>query len=135
MMTETLSEYVARIIKQKGLTHAQVVKNSGNRIARGYISGIITGTAVNLSIEKLHALADGLGVPVGELLAVAYRVDTSSKPDALVILDLMEKVVLSPLLLEILSEVVRLSEPAQKVILNNARTLANAKKKTKVSSS
>ena len=59
--TSKLSAYVRRVMKLKGLTQNDVEQMSGGRITDGYVASITTDRATNLSVEKLVALADGLG--------------------------------------------------------------------------
>ena len=54
-------------MKLKGLTQKDVQRMSGGRITDGYVASITTGRAKNLSVDKLKALADGLGVDVDAL--------------------------------------------------------------------
>jgi transcriptional regulator with XRE-family HTH domain len=70
-MREDLADYVARIIKEKGLTNQDVADRSQQRISRGYVSQIISRTSRNLTVDKLAALADGLGEPLRKILDAA----------------------------------------------------------------
>ncbi|MFP5260864.1 MAG: helix-turn-helix domain-containing protein [Blastocatellia bacterium] len=72
-MTETLSEYVNRILRQKGCSLREVSDRSDGNIDAGYVSRIATGKVVNVTTDKLQALARGLGIDVMELYAVIYR--------------------------------------------------------------
>jgi len=67
-----LSHYVGRIMREKYLSRRDVKLRSDGQITDSYVSGIVNGTATNLSIEKLKALARGLRVTERELLEVAY---------------------------------------------------------------
>src|SRR5882724_13577091 len=66
-----LGEYVKRVMKLKGLTQKDVQRVSGGRITDGYVASISIGRARNPSVDKLKALADGLGVDMDELFHVA----------------------------------------------------------------
>ena len=68
---ETLAQYVTRVIKEKKLTHQEVRKLARGKITDGYVRGIMTGKARNLSVDKLKALASGLGVSEDEIFRVA----------------------------------------------------------------
>ncbi len=68
---ETLAQYVARVIKEKDLTHQEVRKLARGKITDGYVRGIMTGKARNPSVDKLKALARGLGVSEDEIFRVA----------------------------------------------------------------
>jgi transcriptional regulator with XRE-family HTH domain len=120
-----LSEYVRRVMKLKGLTQKDVQRMSGGRITDGYVASITIGRASNLSVEKLQALAAGLGVSADELFHVACGVSDESggarknsrPPDALMILETVQKVVVSPDVTEILHAVVRMSVEERKGLL------------------
>lgn len=75
---ESLAQYVTRIIKEKELTHQEVRKLARGKITDGYVRGIMTGKARNLSVDKLKALALGLGVSEDEI----FRVARGLPPDA-----------------------------------------------------
>ena len=66
-----MDQYVRRILKEKGLSLSEVERRSGGCISDSYVCGIINGNVGSLTITKLKALAQGLGVPEDELFAVA----------------------------------------------------------------
>ncbi len=68
---ETLAEYIKRILGEKQLTLREVQKRSGHRIADAYVAHIVQGRASNLSVDKLKALAVGLGEPEEAIFKVA----------------------------------------------------------------
>ena len=104
-----LDEYVKRVMKLKGLTQKDVQRSSGGRITDGYVASITTGRARNLSVDKIGALADGLGVDRDELFHVACgtseelndRRKEGPTVDPLMILETVQKVVASPDVTEI----------------------------------
>ena len=131
-----LSEYVKRVMKLKGLTQKDVQKMSGGRITDGYVASITTGRAKNLSVDKLMALADGLGVDTDELFHVACGVkglDDNGKsppqPDSLMILETVQQAVMSPTVTQILHEVVRLSSEERAGLLSFIKELGATKRK------
>lgn len=63
----SLPDYVRYVLKLKELTHEAVQARSGGRITHSYISKIVSGTAKNLTVDKIVALARGLGVDEYEL--------------------------------------------------------------------
>jgi transcriptional regulator with XRE-family HTH domain len=72
---ETLSDYVRLKLIQNDLTTRDVEERSssgGEKITQSYVSQIVSGTAKNLTLTKLRALARGLGVPVEEVISRAY---------------------------------------------------------------
>ena len=75
---ETLAQYVDRIMKEKNLKSWDVEARSiaaGNRIADSYVDNIVKGITTNPSVEKLNALADGLGVDKIEIFKVASGIE------------------------------------------------------------
>lgn len=73
MSSEPLGDFVRRIRREKKLSLADVSKQSARkgqqRIAASYVCRIENEPKRKVSTERLKALADGLGVPVDELLA------------------------------------------------------------------
>jgi len=68
---ETLGDFVRRIRKEKNLSLADVSEQSsrfGQRITAGYISRIENDPKRRITTDRATALANGLGVPVRELL-------------------------------------------------------------------
>ncbi len=134
-----LGEYVKWVMKLKGLTQKDVQRMSGWRITDGYVASITTGRAANLSVEKLRALADGLGVDLDDMFHVASgrpeKLDGRNKArgatDPLVILDTVQKVVASPDVTEILHEVVRLSSEERASLLEFIKRLGTIKRKAR----
>jgi transcriptional regulator with XRE-family HTH domain len=113
MTGEKFSEYIARVMKQKGLSARDVERNSGNRIDNSHVSKFLRGSETNPSANAMKALAAGLGVNPHEVFAAVtgYHPDpaTPSSPDVLEILSMMEKVAINPDLREVLRELIRLS--------------------------
>jgi transcriptional regulator with XRE-family HTH domain len=132
-----LGEYVKWVMKLKGLTQKDVQRLSGRRITDGYVASITTGRAANLSVDKLKALADGLGVNLDELFHIAS--DRPEKPartkksrgstDPLVLLETVQKVVANPEITEILNEVVRLTAEDRARLLDFIKRLRPTKQK------
>jgi len=71
---ETLAEYARRILSEKQFTLRDVEARSGHKIADAYVASIVKGTARNLSVDKLKALAVGLGEPEEAVFKVARGV-------------------------------------------------------------
>jgi transcriptional regulator with XRE-family HTH domain len=126
-----LSEYVRRVMKLKGLTQKDVQRMSGERITDGYVASITIGRASNLSVEKLQALAVGLGVDADELFHVACGKSEEAgggrnqgrAPDALMILETVQRAVVSPDVTEILHAVVRMSAEERADLLRYIKTI------------
>lgn len=74
---ETLSDFVRRIRRQKHLSCADVSRQSaryGKRIAGSYVNRIENDPTLNPTAVALKALANGLGVPVFELMERAFGI-------------------------------------------------------------
>ena len=76
---ETLSEYVSRAMRQKGLSAREVERRSSGTITDAYVMQIVKGSTANLSIVKAQALAVGLGVDEEELFKVARGIPPKAK--------------------------------------------------------
>ena len=132
-----LDEYVKRVMKLKGLTQKDVQRSSGGRITDGYVASITTGRARNLSVDKIAALAEGLGVDTDELFHVACgtteelneRRKEGRAVDPLMILETVQKAVASPEVTEILDRVVRLSPEERRVLLKSLKRLGENERK------
>ena len=108
-MKETLSQYVKRVMQQKGIGVREIERNSNNGITSSHISKVVTGVARNLTSDKVVALAAGLQVDPHEIFSVITGTsEKSERPDLMVFLDLMQKVAMNPLILEVLEELLRL---------------------------
>jgi transcriptional regulator with XRE-family HTH domain len=70
-----LAAYVRVKLKQKNMTTQDVENRSEKRITRGYVSQIMSRTAKNLTVDKMVALADGLGEPVLNIVIAALGGD------------------------------------------------------------
>ncbi|MEK6320078.1 MAG: helix-turn-helix transcriptional regulator [Acidobacteriota bacterium] len=136
--TQGLGEYVKRVMKLKGLTQKDVQRMAGGRITDGYVASITTGRARNLSVDKIAALAEGLGVDLDELFHVACgseaglggRRKGGHAPDPLMILETVQKAVASPDVTEILHQVVRLSPEERRVLLKSLKRLGENQRKS-----
>ena len=130
---EDLSGYVRRILSQKRLSFRDVQRQSGGRITQGYVGAIVNGRYVNPSVEKLKALAAGLGESEEEVFRVARGLPLGSArlregDDAIltsvVLLNLMQKIVSDPDLTTLVQELVDLPPHAQQVLLKVVRSLS-----------
>ena len=135
-----LSHYVDRVMKEKRLSRRDVKLRSGGEITDSYVSGVISGTAKNLSVGKLKALARGLRVEEMELIRVAFglteereahrNVDQSHN---LILLDITKKTVMSTDIAEIVQEVARLLPADRAVVLRYVKRLSKGARKLKPS--
>lgn len=117
---ETLAQYVTRIVKEKELTHQEVRRMARGKITDGYVRGIMTGKARNLSVDKLKALALGLGVSEDEIFRIARGLPADSdgksqehESNYRLIVNLMSASLKNKTLAELLLEVSRLSLESQ----------------------
>ncbi len=121
---ESLSQYVKRVIEEKALTLHDVELLSGKRITDTYVSNILSGEASNPSIDKIQALARGLGVePVDLFKAAVGNAKADERPEredltqALMVVRMMEKLVLSEVLRNIVRRLVVMSDQELQQVL------------------
>jgi transcriptional regulator with XRE-family HTH domain len=106
MRRETFGEYVARVMRQKGLNATDVERNSGDKIDRSHVSKIMRGVETNPSAKAMMALAAGLGVSPHEVFTAVTGCSPDESqpgaPDVREILSMMERVAMDPKLAEAL---------------------------------
>jgi transcriptional regulator with XRE-family HTH domain len=131
-----LSHYVERVMKEKHLSRRDVKLRSGGEITDSYVSGIISGSAKNLSVGKLKALARGLRVREIELVRVAFGLSDERAPQQLadqshnlLLLDITKKTVISNDIAEIVQEVLKLSAADRAVVLQFVERLGRAERR------
>ena len=123
-MKETLSEYVRRVMQQKGLGVRDIERNSKNAITNSHISKVLAGTAQNLTSDKIVALALGLDVnPHKVFSVVSGHSQDSERPDLMVFADVIQKLAMNPILLDVLQELFQLEGRDHKDMLTMLRTL------------
>jgi transcriptional regulator with XRE-family HTH domain len=135
---ESLAQYVKRVMKEKRLSLNDVELMSGRRITDAYVGSIITGRAKNLTVEKLQALARGLGVDEEDVFCVARGMSVPRERErrevdpwhSMLVLSLMERVLLNPDVLEILQAVVDLSREERADVLKFIDTLSDRGRKS-----
>lgn len=71
MKSETLAEYVTRVMREENLSGYQIEERSRPKITQSYVNRIKNGTDTNPSLPKLEGLATGMGRPFTEVLAAA----------------------------------------------------------------
>ena len=132
-----LSQYVRRIMLERNLSRRDVKLRSGGQITDSYVSGIVNGTATNLSIEKLKALAQGLGVTERELVDVAYGLSYANSAETekdqshnFIVLDLRSKTVIGTDIAEIVQELLKLPPPARTIVLRFVEALHRSGRST-----
>jgi transcriptional regulator with XRE-family HTH domain len=136
-----LGRYVQRLIQQKRLTLREVERNADGQITNSYISKILNGTVTNLTVEKIAALARGLGVDGREIFDIAYGESenlskdgqSNEPPDALMLIEIMQKIALSPQLMEIAQELIQLYPEEYPVVVKYVTVLNDRKRKSQQS--
>jgi len=78
---EKLRAFIEEVMKKEGLTNADVQRRSGGEITDSYLIDIRKGKTKHISVEKLNALAKGLGVSNVELFRVASGEDIPYRND------------------------------------------------------
>ncbi len=68
--SENLPQYVARVLKEKQLTLQEVAQRSRQKISKAYLCNLLHNHSSNPSVEKIKALASGLGIQPQEIFAV-----------------------------------------------------------------
>jgi transcriptional regulator with XRE-family HTH domain len=113
---ETLSQYVKRILKEKQMTMKNVQERSQGGIADAYVGSIVNGVAKNPSVDKLKALAAGLGEPEDDVFKVArglpldYEAEASRDPwPGTILAKAIGRIVSSPELTKILHALLQMS--------------------------
>ena len=117
-MAESLSEYVSRIRRQKGLSLRQIEDNCGKKLTASYIGRIAKGKYQNLSMETVAALAEGLGVDLQEIFVVAYGKQPSQAESSLLeFADAVQKLAMYPELIDVVRGWEKLNEKQRKAVL------------------
>ena len=121
---ETLGQYLKRIMSEKRLTMIDVQERSDRKITDAYIANIVKGIASNPSVDKLKALAVGLGEPEDTVFKVARGVPLDGTPEqnnetwsAGGIIKAMEMVMSSPERSQILRAMMQMPIKDLKVVL------------------
>jgi len=131
-----LSRFVGRVMKDKHLSRRDVSLRSGGEITDSYVSAILSGSAKNLSIDKLKALAHGLRVREMSLIRAAFglseeRDDRSAADQShnLLLLDISKKTLISYDVAEIVQEVVKLTPAERAIVLQYIKRVGRADRK------
>jgi transcriptional regulator with XRE-family HTH domain len=117
--SETLTDFIQRILKQKGLSLHDVERNSDNAITSSYISKINKGKIKSISVETIAALAKGMDVDPFDVFAAAFG--RSHRPDdelgSLLLIDTLQKVVANPQLVKVIQSWPKMSAKGQAALL------------------
>ena len=136
---EDLGRYVNQVMNTKGLSARNVAERSGGKITGGYVTGIMKGVAANPSVDKIKALATGLGVDRYELFAIACgpdertadRSQANEKLQALELLDLMKRAVVSPRLMKLVEQAVHMRPKELEAVLGSVDRFMEARQKAR----
>lgn len=79
---EKLRAFIEEVIEKEGLTVAEIERRSGGQITDSYIFNIRNGKTKSVGVEKLNALAKGLGVSNVDLFRIASGEDIPYRVEA-----------------------------------------------------
>ena len=133
---DSLSAFVRRVIRQKGLSIRDIQARAGgpDQIAASYISRIINAKVSNLSVDKLTVLAQGLGVDPFELFAAASgrrMREARGGVDAMELIDTLQQAVADPASLEVMRRWLTLGPEYQSAVLEWIRFLSDGARSNK----
>ena len=131
IVKENLSQLVARVVREKGLSLTEVVKAAEGEITKGYVSGIIKGNVRNISLDKLIALAKGIGEDARVLFDAYYGRPPAPRAElrevtewsAADLADVVKRLVDSPRLRDIITLADGLSVKSQTRLVESLRSL------------
>lgn len=119
-----LRKFLRAWMKQNKLTAVAVEKISGGEITDGYVSKILSGRAKYPSVDKVQALAKGIGIDEEELFAVARGLrdpaagaKQSNQWNALGFIKAMQEIILDADLTRIVQGTLRISGKDRREIL------------------
>lgn len=76
-----ISTFIKQIMKAKNISYREIEERSKGCISYGYVSGLVRGVYNNPSLEKINALANGLGVPEDTVIKVVKGLPLNEKDD------------------------------------------------------
>lgn len=132
-----LGAYVKKVMHDKRLSLRQVAQASDGGITQGYVGGIVNGHYRNLTVDKVKALAKGLGIDDDELFTIlrGKPKETGAKHDIAYyarILDLMKLILSDPQLLDLLTLYMELSPTGRESAIKALEILQQGKKRDSV---
>jgi transcriptional regulator with XRE-family HTH domain len=127
---ETLSQYVERVISQKKLNLHDIERNSDGKITNSYVSKILRGVVKNLTADKTVALAQGLGVSPFDVFAAMCGEPPTEEGvlDARILVDVLQKLVMNPRLMEIFRLSDQLGEKDQDKLITSLKYMKEKSK-------
>jgi transcriptional regulator with XRE-family HTH domain len=128
---ENLGEYVARILRQKGLSLRKAEANCKKKLTASYIGRIAKGQFNNPSMETVAALSEGLGVDLKEIFIVAFgKPPSNSETSLLMFADAVQKLAMYPELIDLVRGWELLNEKQRKGVLGAFSYFDQKRKKT-----
>ena len=131
IVKENLSQLVGRVVREKGLSLTEVVKAAEGAITKGYVSGIIKGNVRNISLDKLIALAKGIGEDARVLFDAYYGRPPGPRAELREVTEwsaadlaaIVQRLVDSPRLRDIVTLADALSDRSQERLVESLRSL------------
>ena len=130
-MKETLGQYVDRIMRQKNLNIRDVEGRCNKKLTHSYVARIIKDKVKNPTLATMRALAKGLDEDLYQIFAVASGESLQKKQavDPLFLLELMQKAVLNPEILEMIDGWERLPKRLRETIVHAVKQAGKQSKK------
>ena len=76
-----LPTFIKQIMAAKGLSYRDIETRSEGQISYGYVNSLVHGIYKNPTVDKIKALAKGLGVPEDALAKVVKGIPLEEKDD------------------------------------------------------
>ena len=117
---EELRVYIREVMHRKSLRGIDIEAQSGGQITDSYISDIINGKTKSISVEKVNALAKGLGVDSFEVFQAASGISIIRKDDpwpSYALVTALQKIVYTPELTQIVQKLLSLKPARLKALL------------------
>ena len=118
---DELREYIQQYLNQTGVPRLQIEKRSGGKIKDSTIEDILNGRTKSISVEKLNALAEGMGVDAIELFKVASGKKTVFKHEdpwpSYTLVKAVEAIISSPELTRIVQKILIMKPARLKALL------------------
>ena len=130
-MKETLGQYVDRIMRQKDLNIRDVEERCDKKLTHSYVARIIKDKVKNPTLATMRALAKGLDEDLYQIFAIASSESPQKKQavDPLFLLELMQKAVLNPELLEVIDGWQKLPKRLRETIVHAVKQAGKQSKK------
>ena len=117
---DELIKLIQRVMSEKGISVLQIQKRSGDKIKESFLYDILNGKTKTMSVEKVHALAEGLGLDSLDVFKAASGEEVFTHPEPWpphTLLKTMEQVVDDPEITEIIKALVQAKPKQRKAIL------------------